>query len=129
MYKTTLNNSPLITVQSKTGKTFNFATDGSLPNPLETTFAAINACAGVFAKKACKELEISPDQISIETIPKNKKEISFNIFGINQIITKISYPKTFTKEQKSFITKQIETCIVKELIKNGHLFEFNTESN
>ena len=128
MYKTKLTaNQHLIEVESKNGKIFNYSTNNSLANPLEATFAAINGCAGVFAIKACQKLNLSAEGIEIETIPKNNKDISLNIFGVNSFVTKIKFPNIFTKEQQQTIIESIEHCAVKELIKNGQHINFNIE--
>ena len=50
MYKTLVDNSPLIKV--RTGKfEADYALNGSQMNPLEAFYAALAACAAVFAKK------------------------------------------------------------------------------
>lgn len=129
MYKTTLDNSPMIEVSSKTGKTFNYSTNGTIANPLEATFAAINGCAGVYAKKACSQLGISAEGITIETIPKKTNHNELQLFGVNAILTKINFPATFNENQKKQIITSINQCAVKEIIKNGNLFDFEVETN
>ncbi|MDP3441153.1 MAG: hypothetical protein Q8R95_16260, partial [Azonexus sp.] len=55
MYSTVVDNTPVIQVTA--GKhVASYATNGSQMNPLEAFYAALAACAAVYAKKSCKEL-------------------------------------------------------------------------
>jgi hypothetical protein len=57
MYSTVVDNTPLIKVIGGKHEA-NYSLDGSLMNPLEAFYAALAACAAVYAKKACKSLGI-----------------------------------------------------------------------
>ena len=128
MYKTTLNNSNNIQVNYK-NHTFSYSTDDSKPNPFEALFAAINACAGVYAIKACQKLNISFSDIEIETSLKNIAENKFHIFGINGIHTKITFPNSFPEDKKEYIIDSIKSCAVKEFITNGEKIDFSISHN
>lgn len=118
MYTTTLTDSSHIRVASAKYQ-FDYSIDGSLPNPLEATIAAINACAGVYALKACKGLGISPAGIGLTTTPKKEAHSSWNIFGINGFVTEIQWPAHISDEHKAIIKNAISECAVKDLIKHG----------
>ena len=68
MYKTVVDNTPLIKVNSAKHEA-NYSVNGSLMNPLEAFYAALAACAAVYAKKACKELGIPAAGIEIDCKP------------------------------------------------------------
>lgn len=128
VYKTKLTASKsLIDVTTKSGKNFHYATDGSLANPLEATFAALAGCAGVYTLKACKDLGVSAEGIEIETIPKKNLSQTFNVFGVNAFLTNVHFPEHFTSQQKEVILESIKNCAVKELMKNGNIVEFSVE--
>lgn len=118
MYVTTLTDSPLITVNSPKHH-YEYSIDGSLPNPLEATIAAINACAGVYALKTCKALGISAAGIELTTTPRKEAGVSWNVFGINGFVTEIKWPVHISDAQRELIRKAIEECAVKDLIKHG----------
>ena len=50
MFNVTLSNDARIEVRAPR-HSYVYATDGSLPNPLESTYAALAGCAGVYARK------------------------------------------------------------------------------
>ncbi len=128
MYKTTLNESNNIQVNYK-NHIFSYSTDDSNPNPFEALFAAINACAGVYAIKACKKLGMSFSDIVIETSLKNIAENKFHIFGINGVHTKITFPNGFSEENKEYVIDYIKNCAVKEFIANGEKIDFSISHN
>lgn len=120
MFKTVIDNSPLVTVNS--GKFVStYALDGSLMNPLEAFYACLAACAGVFAKKACKELGLSPEGISIDCKPFAG---AGGPLTLSRYRTEVHFPAHFTAEQKRVIIDSINACAVKEIVKDGPNVEF-----
>ena len=65
MYQLSLDNSNQLNVRYK-GHTITYGLDGSQPNPLEATYAAIAGCAGVYARKACKALLLRLRSMGVE---------------------------------------------------------------
>ena len=120
MFNLTLDNSKKINVNYKK-HTFNYALDGSLPNPLEAFYATLNGCAGVFAHKACAELGLSSEGIEIVSRPVVAP--SNPMFPI-KFETTVSFPERFTDEQKEKILASVSTCAVKEVVKHGADVEF-----
>ena len=68
MYSVNVDRAPTITVNSARHQV-TYAVDGSAMNPLEGFYATLAGCAAVYAKKACKELGISPEGIHISCKP------------------------------------------------------------
>jgi uncharacterized OsmC-like protein len=125
MYKIDLNDSHQIQVLYK-NHTLSYGLDGSLPNPLEATYAALAGCAGVYSLKACKALEISAVGIEISCKPVIR---SGNMLIPSRFITEVSFPKRFTPEQRHRILEEISHCAVKQLIHDGASIEFVTREN
>ncbi len=125
MFNLVLDDTPRITVRHR-DKTISFATDGSLLNPLEATYAALAACAGVYAGKACKELGISSEGIAIDLKPVVRPT---HPSLPARISTVVSFPPRFTPEQRKAILASIEKCAVKELVRNGGTIEFEVRTD
>jgi uncharacterized OsmC-like protein len=125
MYKIDLNDSHQIQVVYK-NHTISYGLDGSLPNPLEATYAALAGCAGVYSRKACKALAISATGIEINCKPVIR---SGNVLVPSRFITEVSFPDRFTPEQRQRILEEISHCAVKQLIHDGASIEFVTREN
>jgi uncharacterized OsmC-like protein len=122
MYQLDLDDSPHISVHYKT-HTLSYGIDGSLPNPLEATYAALAGCAGVYARKACKKLGISADDIWIDCKPVVRNG---NHLIPARFVTEVRFPQRITAEQRLRILDEINHCAVKELINDGANIEFVT---
>ena len=122
MYQLDLNDSPRIDVRYKT-HTVSYGLDGSLPNPLEATYAALAGCAGVYARKACKKLAISAQGIWIDCKPVVRNG---NQLIPARFVTDVRFPPSITAEQRLHILDEIQHCAVKELIHDGANIEFLT---
>lgn len=98
-----------------------YSTDGSLPNPLEATYAALAGCAGVYAKKACRELGIDDAGIGIrlKVVAQPDKPLL-----PARIVTALEFPERFTDDQKQVIRAAIDECAVKALMQRGDSIEF-----
>lgn len=123
MYDLEVTNATSIEVKSKKF-TFNYAIDGSKENPLEATYAALAGCAGVYALKACKKMNISPLGIKISGRPYMDRT---NPSMITKWVTAISFPADWNEENKNFVITEIQKCAVKEMISKGSTIEFTTE--
>jgi uncharacterized OsmC-like protein len=120
MYSVTVSKSPIIDVSN--GKhAMSFAVDGSQMNPLEAFYASLAACAAVFAKKACKELGVSPDGIAIDCRPYAG---TGGPLTLSKFKTEVRFPAEFTAEQKARVLDAIATCAVKEIVATGPSIEF-----
>ena len=120
MYQLTLSDSDQIDVRYKS-HLISYRLDGTLPNPLEATYAALAGCAGVYSRKACKSLAISADGIEINCKPVVH---SGNVLVPSRFVTEVRFPERITAEQRQNILEQINRCAVKELIRNGAGIEF-----
>ena len=123
MYKTTVDASPIIAVSNGKHET-RYAVDGSLMNPLEAFYAALAACAAVYTKKACKSLGISPDGIFIDCKPFTG---TGGPLALAKFKTTVSFPASFTTEQKAAVMDSIAHCAVKEIVKIGGTVDFLVE--
>lgn len=120
MYKTYVDNSPLIKVS--TGKfEADYALDGTLMNPLEAFYSALAACAAVYAKKACKGLGIAAEGIAINCIPYAGPSGPLTLAKFK---TEVGFPDRFTAEQKQAILGEIAHCAVKKVVQDGPNIEF-----
>lgn len=120
MYSMIVDDTPQIHVQA--GKhTADYALDGSLMNPLEAFYAALAACAAVFAKKACKPLGISAAGIEINCKPFAGPG---GPLTLGKFRTDVRFPAHFTADQKAAILESIQHCAVKEVVKDGASIEF-----
>lgn len=121
MFKTVVDNSPLIKVS--TGKfSATYALDGSQMNPLEAFYATLAGCAGVFAKKACKKLGLSPEGITIDCKPFAGPG---GPLTLSRFRTEVSFPAHFNAEQKAAVIDSIAHCAVKEIVNDGPNIEFS----
>ena len=100
-----------------------YSVDGSLPNPLEATYAALAGCAGVYTRKACKTLGISAEGIEISCKPVVRQG---NMLIPARFVTEVKFPEQSTPGQRLKILEEISHCAVKELIHDGAQIEFVT---
>ena len=122
MYQLNLNDSNQIHVQYK-NHTISYGLDGSLPNPLEATYAALAGCAGVYSRKACKALDISAEGISINCKPV---VTATGTLVPKRFVTDVHFPERFTPAQRERILADVAQCAVKQLIHQGAGIEFVT---
>lgn len=122
MYQLTLDDSKQLHVHYK-NHVVSYSVDGSLPNPLEATYAALAGCAGVYTKKACKALGISADGIAISCKPVVRNG---SLLMPSRFVTEVQFPDHFTVEQRERIIAEINQCAVKQLIHQGESVEFLT---
>ncbi|WP_415062601.1 OsmC family protein [Bdellovibrio sp.] len=115
--------SPNIFVKSK-NHSYTYAVDGSLPNPLEATYAALAGCAGVYALKVCKKLAKSPEGIKITCRPVNRAD---NPLTLSKWTTVIEFPEGWSEEEQNLVLAEVQKCAVKELISTGSQIQFVTE--
>jgi uncharacterized OsmC-like protein len=125
MYHLELDNGNQINVRYKNHSIL-YGTDGSLPNPLEATYAAVAACAGVYARKACKALEISAEGIQINLKPVIQ---AGNNLTPKRLVTAVNFPAQITVAQRQRILEEISHCAVKQLIQAGANIEFATNES
>lgn len=123
MFEIKLNDSSIVEVASKQHR-FSYSADGSHANPLEATYAALTACAGVYARKACSQMGISAEGIHILCRLMGRSD---NPLVPAKVVTRISFPPRFTPDQRRKVASSVEQCPVKALISNGHQLEFVTE--
>lgn len=123
MFNLTLEPGARIDVQARNHR-YQYATDGSLPNPLESTYAAIAGCAGVYARKACRELAIDDAgiAISLRVVAKAGQPLV-----PARIVTTVAFPDHFDEAQQAAVLQSIEKCAVKALIQAGPEIEFTVE--
>ena len=121
MFNMVLTSGPRIDVIGKR-HSIAYATDGSLPNPLEATYAAIAGCAGVYAKKACRELGIDDTgiAISLKIVGRPEKPLL-----PGRMETVVEFPDRIGPEQRAAILESIEKCAVKTLIQHGAEIDFS----
>jgi len=93
-----------------------FALDGSLMNPLEGFYATLAACAAVYAKKACKNLGVSPADIEIECKPFAGPGGPLTLAKFK---TEVRFPADFPAEHTQAVLDSIAPCAVKEVVKVG----------
>ena len=122
MYQLSMNDSSQFDVHYK-HHIVSYAVDGSLPNPLEATYAALAGCAGVYTRKACKSLGISAEGIAISCKPVVRQG---NMLIPARFLTEVSFPERISAEQRQKILEEISHCAVKELIHDGAQIEFAT---
>ncbi len=120
MYAVSLTSSPVITVTSPRHRV-DFATDGSHMNPLEGFYATLAGCAGVYAKKACKELGIAADGIEIRSKPFTG---TGGPLTLGKFVTEMRFPDQFTAEQRERIMASVAQCAVKKIVAEGASVSF-----
>lgn len=123
MYQLDLNDSNQLHVKYK-NHTISYGLDGSLPNPLEATYAALAGCAGVYARKACKALGISAEGIAIACKPVVRNG---NPLVPARFVTEVRFPERIEASQRVRILDEISHCAVKVLIHQGANVEFLTQ--
>lgn len=123
MYNLSLDGGPILNVAYRS-HTLSYAVNGSLPNPLEATYAALAGCAGVYTLKACKTLGISAEGIGISLKPVANAS---NPLIPTRVVTAVTFPAHISPEQRLAIQESIQKCAVKELIRLGADIEFSTE--
>ncbi len=121
MFNVELHAGPSIDVAYRK-HSFHYAVDGSAPNPLEAFYGTLAGCAGVFAKKACKELGISDEGIAIKLRPVVRAE---NPLMPEKLVTSVTFPEHIDAEAKLAILDSIEHCAVKEVVKLGAEIKFS----
>lgn len=125
MYQLDLDDSNQIHVHYK-NHIISYGLDGSLPNPLEATYAALAGCAGVYSRKACKALNISANGIRISCKPVVQ---TTNSLIPKRFVTEMQFPESFTTEQRQRILEEVGHCAVKLLIHDGANIEFVTQES
>jgi uncharacterized OsmC-like protein len=120
MYQIVLSAGPRIDVKSRRHE-YHYATDGSLPNPLESTHAALAGCAGVYAKKACRELGVSDEGIAIAMTVVARPDAPL---VPARIVTRVTFPARFDAAGRAAVLDSIRRCAVKVLIHDGAGIEF-----
>jgi uncharacterized OsmC-like protein len=123
MFELTLTAGPGLDVKSPRHE-YHYATDGSAPNPLESTHAALAGCAGVYAKKACRELGIDDTGIAISMRVVARPGAPL---VPSRIETKVAFPDRFDAAQRVAVLESIRKCAVKVLIAEGRNIEFPVE--
>ena len=115
MYSVNVDDSKVITVSG--GKhQVSYAVDGSLMNPLEAFYAVLASCAAVYAKKECKAMGVSAAGIRIGCRP-------FAGHGgpltLSRFRTEVSFPESFSTEQRERVLQAINKCAVKKIVQTG----------
>jgi len=123
MYNLSLTDSGRLDVRYK-NQVISYAQDGSMPNPLEATYAAIAGCAGVYSRKACKAMAMSADGIEISCKPVVQ---SGQALVPKRFVTDIRFPAHFSDEQRKRVLDEVSHCAVKKLIEGGAAIEFVTK--
>ncbi len=124
MYSVSVQESPVINVKAGRHEAV-YAVDGSSMNPLEAFYAALAGCAAVFAKKACKELGISPAGIDIRCKPFAGPGGPLTLAKFK---TEVSFPGHFSAEQRSRVLEAIRLCAVKQIVEGGAEIGFPVEA-
>lgn len=125
MYQLDLDDGNKINVRYKNHVVV-YGLDGSLPNPLEATYAALAGCAGVYSRKACKALGISAEGIQIDCKPVVR---SGNPLMPSSYITEVRFPSHISPIHRQRILEEISRCAVKEMIHDGANIEFVTRDS
>ena len=123
MYSVSVQESPVINVKAGRHEAVH-AVDGSAMNPLEAFYAALAGCAAVFAKKACKELGISPLGIDIHCKPFAGPGGSLTL---SKFKTEVRFPEHFSAEQRATVLEAIRLCAVKKIVEGGAEIGFSVD--
>ena len=123
MFDLVLTNAPRIDVASRLHR-YAYATDGSLPNPLESTYAALAGCAGVYARKACRALGLDESgiAISLKVVASAGRPLI-----PARVVTTVDFPEHFDEGQRKAVLASIQKCAVKALMTDGAGIEFLVE--
>ncbi|HMV62200.1 MAG TPA: OsmC family protein [Rhodocyclaceae bacterium] len=120
MYSVQVDRSPVITVNGAK-HAVSYAVDGSQMNPLEAFYATLAGCAAVFAKKACKELGISPEGIHIACRPFAG---AAGPLSLSKFKTEVRFPEGVDAAQKAAVLEAIKHCAVKQIVEAGAAVDF-----
>lgn len=120
MFSLVLDSGPRIEVAARNHR-YAYAGDGSLPNPLESAYAAIAGCAGVYARKACRELKIDETGIAISV---RIAASAARPLMPARIVTTVDFPARFGADERAAVLASIDQCAVKALIQGGAAIEF-----
>ena len=120
MFTVNVDATPVIQVTTAKHQV-SYAVDGSLMNPLEAFYATLAGCAAVFAKKACKELGVSPEGIQIECKPYAGPG---GPLTLSRFKTLVRFPEGFDADQKAKVLDAITHCAVKDIVVGGADIEF-----
>lgn len=125
MYELTVQDNAQLEVTSRKHR-FIYSVDGSQANPLDSAYAALTGCAGVYAKKACEQMGISAEGIQIlcRAVGRGAHPLI-----PSKVIFKIAFPKRFTDGERVKVKNSIQQCPVKMLIANGYQTEFAIEED
>lgn len=115
MYSLTVDDSPTITVANDKHM-IRYAVNGALMNPLEAFYASLAGCAGVYAKKACKELGVSAEGIAIYCKPFAGPSGPLSLANFK---TEVSFPDHFSAELRARVLHAIGQCAVKKIFESG----------
>jgi uncharacterized OsmC-like protein len=121
MYSVSVDNSPVIKVAGAKHDV-SYAVNGSLMNPLEAFYATLTGCAAVFAKKACKELGVSAEGITINCKPFAGPG---GPMTLSKFKTEVTFPEEFPAEHKTALLDAITHCAVKEIVQSGQQIGFS----
>lgn len=121
MFSVTVDASPIIQVSSGKHQA-TYAVNGTEMNPLEAFYATLAGCAAVYAKKACKELGISPQGIAIDCKPFAGAS---GPLSLGRFKTTVTFPAEFTGEQKAKVIDAISECAVKKIVASGPDIDFS----
>jgi uncharacterized OsmC-like protein len=121
MFNVELHAGPQIDVAYRK-HSFNYAVDGSLPNPLEAFYGSLAGCAGVFAKKSCAEQGLSDEGIAIRLRPVVKPD---SLLLPDKLVTTIRFPAGFPPEARTRVINAVSRCAVKEVVRRGADIEFS----
>lgn len=116
MFTLSLTDSPRLAARDRRGRNYVWATDGSLPNPLEATLAAVAGCAGVFAQKACHAQGVSAEGIEIGVRPRSQPG---NPLAITAIEIDVLLPAALDTAQRAAVLASVEDCPVKAMLQAG----------
>lgn len=120
MFNVSLDNSNEITVKNRT-KEIRFAVDSSGMNPLEAFYASLAGCAAVYAKKACKELNIPADGIHIICRPSAGPGGPLTLARFETVL---QFAERYSNEEIRHIQNAVQHCAVKEVVTTGASIEF-----
>jgi uncharacterized OsmC-like protein len=120
MFTLTLTDGPFIDVQGRT-HAYRYSTDGSAPNPLESCYAKLAGCAGVYAKKACRELGIDDAgiRIGLRIVARPGQALM-----PARIVTTVEFPGRLDAAQRAAVLASIGKCAVKAVMQQGASIEF-----
>lgn len=115
MFRVLIDDSAEILVSGKS-KSMRFALDASGMNPLEALYAVLAGCAAVYAKKACKELGVSAQGITVSCRPSAGKT---GPLSLGRFETTLTFSSSFSDDQVAHIVEAVRHCAVKEVVATG----------